>query len=84
MTRNQFNQAKHQSTSTNNIKISRADKLFLEDKDNNDLKDSYIFKNVHPPIDRKDGVNKQYCDSNSLASSKKRYFNQKHNKTKKC
>ena len=71
MTRNRFNQAKHESTSTNNIKLSRARKLFLEDNDNIDMKNTYTFTNVHHPIGRKDAVNKQTCDSNSLASSKK-------------
>ena len=51
MTRNIFNQAKHQSTSTNNLTLSKARGLFLEDNDNIDMKDTYKITNVHPPID---------------------------------
>ena len=75
MTRNSFNQAKHQSTSistsTNNLTLSKARGLFLEDNDNIDMKDTYKIINVHPPIDEKDVVNKEYCDNNLLSSSKK-------------
>ena len=75
MTRNRFNQAKHQSTSTstsmNNITLSKARGLFLEDKDHIDMKDTYKITNVHPPIDEKDVVNKEYCDNNLLSSSNK-------------
>ena len=45
MTRNRFNQAKHQSTSTsismNNLNPSKGHGLFLEDNDNSDVKDTY-------------------------------------------
>ena len=48
MTRNRFKQAKHQlgnpflgSTSTNNLTLSKARGLFLEDIDNIDMKDTY-------------------------------------------
>ena len=88
MTRNRFNQAKHQwrsmtggpsgnprlgstSTSTNNLTLSKAPGLFLEDNDNIDMKDTYKITNVHPPIDEKDVVNKEYCDNNLLSSSNK-------------
>ena len=86
MTRNRFNQAKHQwrsttggpsgnpllgSTSTKNLTLSKARGLFLEDNDNIDMKDTYKITNVHPPIDEKDVVNKVYCDNNSLSSSNK-------------
>ena len=88
MTRNRFNQAKHQwrsmtggpwgnpllgstSTSTNNLTLSKAHGLFLEDNDNIDMKDTYKITNVHPPIDEKDVVNKEYCDNNFLSSSNK-------------
>ena len=73
MTRNRFNQAKHQSTSTsmNNLTLSRAHGLFLEDNDNIDMKDNYKITNVHPPIDQNDVVNKEYCDNNLLSSNKK-------------
>ena len=75
MTRNRFNQAKHQSTSTstsmNNLTLSKAHGLFLEDNDNSDMKDTYKITNVHPPIDEKDVVNKDYCDNNLLSSNNK-------------
>ena len=75
MTRNRFNQAKQQSTSTstlmNNLTISKAHGLFLEDNDNIDMKDTYKITNVHPPIDQKDVVNKEYCDNNLLSSNNK-------------
>ena len=85
MTRNRFNQAKHQSgnpllgsTSTkssadrwHNLTLSNARGLFLEDNDNIDMKDTYKITNVHPPIDEKDVVNKEYCDNNLLASNNK-------------
>ena len=76
MTRNRFNQAKHQSgnpllgsTSTNNLTLSKARGLFLEDNDNIDMKDTYKITNVHPPIDEKDVVNKEYCDNYLLSSN---------------
>ena len=60
MTRNRFNQAKHQSRKTllgssgNNLTISKARRgLFLEDNDNIDMKGTYKITNVHPPIDEK-------------------------------
>ena len=75
MTRNRFNQAKHQSistsTSTNNLTLSNARGLFLEDNDNIDMKVTYKITNVYPPIDEKDVVNKEYCDNNLLSSSNK-------------
>ena len=40
MTRNRRNQAKHQSTSTNNLTLSKTRWLFLEDNDNIDMKDT--------------------------------------------
>ena len=73
MTRNRFNQAKHKSTSTstNNLTISKARGLFLEDNDNIDMQDTYKITNVHAPIDEKDVVNKEYCDNNLLCYSNK-------------
>ena len=78
MTRNRLNQAKNQSgnsllglTSTNNLTLSKARGLFLEDNDNIDMKDTYKITNVHPPLDEKDVVNKEYCDNNLLSSSNK-------------
>ena len=78
MTRNRFNQAKNQSgnsilglTSTNNLTLSKARGLFLEDNDNIDMEDTYKITNVHPPLDEKDVVNKEYCDNNLLSSSNK-------------
>ena len=55
----------------NNLTLSKARGLFLEDNDNIDMKDTYKITNVHPPIDEKDVVNKEYCDNNSLSSSNK-------------
>ena len=59
------------STSTNNLTLSKARGLFLEDNDKIDMKDTYKITNVHPPIDEKDVVNKEYCDNNLLSSSNK-------------
>ena len=84
MTRNRFTQAKHQwrsmtggpsgkpllDSSGNNLTISKARGLFLEDNDKIDMKDIYKITNVHPPIDEKDVVNKEYCDNNLLSSKK--------------
>ena len=54
MARNKFNQLKHQSgnpllgsTSTNNLTLSKARRLFVEDNDNIDMKDNYKITNVH-------------------------------------
>ena len=71
MTRNRFNQAKDQSTSTsrNNLTLSKARGLFLEDNDNIDMKHTYKITNVHPPIHEKDVVDKKYCDNNLLSSN---------------
>ena len=86
MTRNRFNQAKHQwrsmtggpsgnpllgSTSTNNLTLSNACGLFLEDIDNIDMKHTYTIINVHPPIDEKHVVNKEYYDNILLSSNNK-------------
>ena len=80
MTRNRFNQAKYQgasgnplhgSTSTKILTLSKARGLFLEDNDNIDMKDTHKITNVHPPMDEKDVVNKQYCDNNLLSSNNK-------------
>ena len=82
MTRNRFNQAKHKSTLTsrNNLTLSKARGLFLEDNDNIDMKDTYKITNVHPPIDEKDVVKKEYCDNNLLSSSNKiDILSKKHN-----
>ena len=35
------------------------------------MKDTYKIINVHPPIDEKDVVNKEYCDNNLLSPSNK-------------
>ena len=73
MTKNRFNLAKHQSTLTatsmNNLTLSKAHGLFLEDNDNIDMKDTYKTSIVQPPIDQKDVVNKDYCDNNLLSSN---------------
>ena len=71
MTRNRFNQAKHHMGNGNNLTLSKARALFLEDNDNIDMKDTYKITNVHPPTDEKDVVNKEYCDNNLLSSSNK-------------
>ena len=73
MTRNRFNQAKNKPTSTskNNLTLGKARGLFLEDNDDIDMNDTYKITNVHPPIDEKDVINKEYCDNNSLSSSNK-------------
>ena len=78
MTRNRFNQAKQQSENTllgsaktNNLTTNKARQLCLEDNDNIDMKDTYKTTNVHPLIDEKDVVNKEYCDKNNLSVSKK-------------
>ena len=73
MTRNEFNQAKHisTSTSTNNLTLSKVRGLFLEDNDNINMKDTYKTTNFHPPTDEKDVINKEYCDNNLLSSSNK-------------
>ena len=70
MTRNGFNQAK-QASSNISLSPSKARQLFLEVNDNIDMKDTYKITNVHPPIDEKDVVNKEYCDNNLLSSSNK-------------
>ena len=71
MTRNRFNQAKHHMGNGNNLTLIKARGLFLEDNDIIDMKDIYKITNVHPPIDEKDVVNKEYCDNNLLSSSHK-------------
>ena len=35
------------------------------------MKDTYKITNVHPPIDEKDVVFKEYCDNNLLSSNNK-------------
>ena len=71
MTRNRFNQAEHHIGNGNNLTLSKARGLFLEDNDNIDMKDTYKITNVHPPIDEKDVVKKEYCDNYLLSSSNK-------------
>ena len=70
MTRNRLNQAK-QASSNISLSLSKARQLFLEDNDNIDVKDTYKITNVHPPLDEKDVVNKDYCDNNLLSSDNK-------------
>ena len=70
MTRNRFNQVK-QASSNISLSPSKARRLFLEYNDNIDLKDTYKITNVHPPIDEKDVVNKEYYDNNLSSSSNK-------------
>ena len=59
------------STSTNNLTLSNARGLFLEDNDNIDMKHTYTIINVHPPIDEKGVVNKEYYDNILLSSNNK-------------
>ena len=74
MTRKRFNQAKQQSAITNNLTTNKARQLFLGDNDIIDMKNTYKITNVHPPIDEKDAVNKEYCDNNLLSSNNKLKF----------
>ena len=71
MTRNRFNQAK-QASSYISLSPSKARQLFLEDNDNIDLKNTYKITNVHPPIDKKDVVNKEFYDNVLLSSPNKK------------
>ena len=71
MTRNRFNQAKHHMGNGNNLPLSKARALFLEDNDNIDMKDTYKITYINPPIDEKDVVNKECCNNNLLSSSNK-------------
>ena len=81
MTRNRFNQTKNKGASgnplhgsSNNLTLSKARGLFLEDNDNIAMKDTYKITNVHPPIHEKDVVEycdncdkkKEYCDNNKI------------------
>ena len=54
----------------NNLTLIKARGLFLEDNDNIEMKDTYKITNVHPPINEKNVVNKEYFDNNLLSSSK--------------
>ena len=82
MTRNRFNQAKHNmgkllfgststSISTNNLTLIKARGLFLDDNDYIIMKDTYKITNVHTPTDEKDVVIKEYCHNNLLSFSNK-------------
>ena len=76
MTRNRFNQANRSTgrwyhQSTNNLTLSKARGLLLEDNNNIDMKYTYKITNVHPPIDEQNVVNKEYCDNNLLSSKNK-------------
>ena len=55
----------------NNLTLNKARGFFLQDNDNIDMKDTYKITKVHPPIDEKDVVNKEYCDNKLLSSSNK-------------
>ena len=72
MTRKTLNQVKQQGVSTSNLTLSKARVLFLEDNDNNDMKDTYKNTKVHPPSDEEYVVNKEYCDNNLLSSNTKK------------
>ena len=71
MTRNRFSQAKQQGASFNNLALIKARGLFLEDNDNIEMQDTYKIKNIHPPIDEKNVVTKDYCDNKLISSSNK-------------
>ena len=63
MTRNRFNQAQQQTTTTpisspHHLTTTKAHQLDLEDSDYIDMRTKYIIKNFHPPIDMKDAVKK--------------------------
>ena len=82
MTRNRFNQANRSTghwyhQSTNNLTLSRARGLFLEENDNIDMKDTYKITHVHPPIGEKDVVKKEFCDNNLLSSNNKKDISSK-------
>ena len=53
------------------LNTNKAPGLFLEDNDNLNMKETYKITNVHPPMDEKDVVNKEYCDNILLCSSNK-------------
>ena len=53
MTRNRFNQAKRHIGKGNNLTLSKARGLFIEDNDDIDMKDTYKITNVHPPRNEK-------------------------------
>ena len=71
MTRNRFNEGKRHIGNGNNLTLSKARGLFLEDNDDIDMKDTYKITKVHPPRDEKDVVNKEYCDNKLLSSCNK-------------
>ena len=76
MTTNRINQANRSTgrcyhQSTNNLTLSKARGLFLEDNDNIDMKDTYKITNAHPLIGQKDVVKKEYCDNSLLSSNNK-------------
>ena len=55
----------------NNLTLNKAHGFFLGANDNIDMKDTYKITNVHPPLDEKDVVNKDYCDNYLLSSNNK-------------
>ena len=72
MTRNRFNQAKQASTSNVSLSAaSRAHQLFLEDNDDIDMKGTYKNKNVNQHIDKRNVINKDYCNNNLISSNGK-------------
>ena len=72
MARKRLNQVKQQGASTSNLTLSKAHVLFLEDNDNNDMKDTYKNTKVYAPLDEEDVVNKEYCDNNLLSLNTKK------------
>ena len=66
MTRSRFNHGKQQSVNlllgsaiTNNLTTYKARQIFFEDDDNIDMKHTYKFTKIHPPVDEKDFGNKE-------------------------
>ena len=77
MTRKRFNQANQQTVTSsadrrNNLALSQAHQLFLEVNEQIEMKSKYMIKNLHPPLDIKLGVFKNYCDNNLLSASNNR------------
>ena len=68
MTRNRFNKAKQASANISRS-ANKAHQLFLEDKKNIYMEDTYKITNVHPPMNEKDVFNKEFCDNNLLSSN---------------
>ena len=76
MTRNRFNLAKQPTviSSTdrrNNLTLSKAHQLFLKDNNKIDMQSNYLIKHLHPLLEKKDAVNKEYCDNTLFSYNNK-------------